>query len=405
MDTQGLTVENPDRAVAKYPILLTGCQEGHSPLKIYFNHGRTVEQSNNPFGIFRSEPGTPALPKAYTPGVLEIKTSKINVLVSFLLFIKLLNNELSIKEVPMTRQTKSMATKSERSNPRTGTENHSLHPCLWMQAGVVKKKNCNHYYDCATCKYDTAMLKMAATGRHISWQDAMRKHDSRDRTCRHTMTGRADHRNCPMNYNCNHCDFDQIFEDTLSPATAHGLGKIEDIKGFKLDPSGYFHSGHTWARIEEGGFIRVGMDDFAFKVLGSPDGFDLPLTGKELNQSQAGWGIKQRDNFADVLSPINGVITSVNHGVRKSPNLPEQDPYRDGWLFTVHNSDTKEALKTLMADGESSIWLNREVTTLEQMIEEVTGPLSADGGYLRSGVYANLPTLGWRNLTRKFLGI
>ncbi|MCP4721545.1 MAG: hypothetical protein GY860_18975, partial [Desulfobacteraceae bacterium] len=124
-----------------------------------------------------------------------------------------------------------------------------------------------------------------------------------------------------------------------------------------------------------------------------------------LNQSQAGWGIKQRDNFAEVLSPINGVITSVNQGVRKSPNLPEQDPYRDGWLFTVHNSDTKEALKSLMADQESSIWLNREVTTLEQMIEEITGPLSADGGYLRSNVYANLPALGWRNLTREFLGI
>ncbi len=86
MGAQGLTVENPDRTVAKHPILLTGCQEGHLPLKTYFNHGRTVEQSNNPFGIFCSEPGTLALPKAYTPGVPGIKTSKINVLVLFLLF-------------------------------------------------------------------------------------------------------------------------------------------------------------------------------------------------------------------------------------------------------------------------------------------------------------------------------
>jgi len=85
-------VENPDRAVAKHPILLTGCQEGHSPLKTYFRQGRTVEQSNNPFGIFYSEPGTPVLPKAYTPGVIEIKLSKIKVLVLFLLFIRLLNN-------------------------------------------------------------------------------------------------------------------------------------------------------------------------------------------------------------------------------------------------------------------------------------------------------------------------
>ena len=296
----------------------------------------------------------------------------------------------------MTKQTDSMTTRPDKNTP--------TYPCLWMQAGVVKKKNCTHYFDCATCKYDSGMKKMTATGKHISWQDAMRKHDSLDRTCRHTMTGRADHRSCPMNYNCRHCDFDQLFEDTLSPGTVHGTSEISDIKGFKLDSSGCYHSGHTWARIEDGGVIRVGMDDFSYKVLGGPDGFDLPLTGKELNQNKAGWGIRQGDNFADVLSPVNGVITRVNHGVRKSPDLPGQDPYRDGWLFTVHNSDLKVALKHLTANEESAVWLNREVTHLEQMIEEITGPLSADGGYLKSNVYGNLPTLGWHNLTQKFLG-
>jgi glycine cleavage system H lipoate-binding protein len=38
-----------------------------------------------------------------------------------------------------------------------------------------------------------------------------------------------------------------------------------------------FHEGHTWARIESGGFICIGMDDFAMKLLGEADGFDLPL--------------------------------------------------------------------------------------------------------------------------------
>jgi glycine cleavage system H lipoate-binding protein len=273
-----------------------------------------------------------------------------------------------------------------------------------MQAGVIKKKECNHYYDCATCKFDTGMMKMTATGRHISWQDAMRKHESRDRTCRHTMTGRVDHRACPMNYNCSHCDFDQVFEDNLSPSIAQAPEQITRVKGFKLAKGDFFHSGHTWARIEDGGLIRVGMDDFAFKVLGGPDGFDLPLLGKELNQNEAGWGIRRSDNFADVASPINGVITRVNHEITKSPTLPKEDPYKEGWLFTLHHSDPEEALKDLMDDGQSQVWLNREVTALEEMIETVTGPLSADGGYLRSDVYGNLPTLGWRNLTKKFLG-
>jgi len=37
------------------------------------------------------------------------------------------------------------------------------------------------------------------------------------------------------------------------------------------------------------------------------------------------------------------------------------------------------------------------------MIEDVAGPLAADGGYLADDIYGNLPDLGWNNLTKKFL--
>jgi hypothetical protein len=37
------------------------------------------------------------------------------------------------------------------------------------------------------------------------------------------------------------------------------------------------------------------------------------------------------------------------------------------------------------------------------MIEDVAGPLAADGGYLADDIYGNLPDLGWKNLAQKFL--
>ncbi len=302
----------------------------------------------------------------------------------------------------MTQALNPQPTKQEYARTETlwkAGKDKTARPCIWMQAGVVSKKNCTNYYDCTTCKYDAAMSKQAAAGKHISWQDALRNRDSKDRTCRHALTGRADFRTCPMNYNCYKCDFDQLVEDTLSPGSGHAGLEMKDVKGFKI-PNGYFfHSGHTWSCIDSGGFIRVGMDDFAFKVLGGPDGFDLPLTGQELNQDKAGWGIKRDQNLADILSPVNGVITKVNQNVKN----PEEAPYQDGWLFTVHNSDLKSAVKKLMADNDSEEWLDGEVTTLEGMIENVAGPLSADGGVLTRDVYGNLPSLGWNNLTNTFL--
>ena len=47
-------------------------------------------------------------------------------------------------------------------------------PCVWMQAGVVKFKNCTHFFDCPTCTYDHAMGTKAKAGKQLSWQAAMR---------------------------------------------------------------------------------------------------------------------------------------------------------------------------------------------------------------------------------------
>ena len=82
-------------------------------------------------------------------------------------------------------------------------------PCLWMQSGVVKFKECKNDFDCITCKYDNAM------GKKKSWQDAMRMRGSMDRTCRHTLTGQIEGRVCAINYECSKCDFDQMFEDYM----------------------------------------------------------------------------------------------------------------------------------------------------------------------------------------------
>ena len=279
----------------------------------------------------------------------------------------------------------------------------AANPCLWMQAGVVKFKNCDNYYDCTSCKYDHAMDSKVAKGKQISWQDAMKRRPDLDRVCRHSLTNRIEKRMCAYDYECAKCDFDQYFEDIWTTKATAIPSEIQQIKGFDVPVGYYFHNGHAWARIESGGYIRVGLDDFALKMLGQADALDLPLIGKELDQSKVGWGLKRKDNLADVLSPVDGVIMEVNSKVRENPKLANHEPYGDGWLFMVRTPDVKGTMKKLMVDQDSLSWMNTEVSELEGMIEEVAGPLAADGGYLADDIYGNLPDLGWKNLTNKFL--
>ena len=276
-------------------------------------------------------------------------------------------------------------------------------PCIWMQAGVTTFKNCNNFYDCPTCKYDVGMQKKAEEEKQISWQDAMRRRADKDRICRHSLTNRIAGRICAYNYNCSRCDFDQAFEDVWTTKTKSMPLEVQQVKGFDVPMGYYFHNGHTWARIESGGYLRIGLDDFSLKLLGKPDALDLPLMGKELDMDKVGWGLRRKENQADVLSPIDGVIMEVNSKVRENPELANREPYGEGWLFMVRTPDIKGTAKKLMSDTSSMNWINGEVHTLENMIETVAGPLAADGGYLRQDIYGNLPDLGWQELTRTFL--
>jgi len=279
----------------------------------------------------------------------------------------------------------------------------TANPCLWMESGVVGFKNCNNFYDCPTCKYDLGMKKKVENGKQMSWQDAMRKKPSMDRTCRHSLTNRIAKRACAYDYECSTCDFDQFFEDVWSMKTKTLPNETHQVKGFDMPVGYYFHNGHTWARIESGGYIRVGMDDFSLKLLGKADAFDLPLMGKELDQNNPGWGLKRKENLADVLSPVDGVIVDVNPKLRERPDIANREPYGDGWLFTVRTPNIKGTAKKLMAEAESLEWINGEITTLENMIEDVAGPMAADGGFLAEDIYGNLPSLGWNSLTKTFL--
>ncbi len=70
----------------------------------------------------------------------------------------------------------------------------------------------------------------------------------------------------------------------------------------------------------------------------------------------------------------------------------------------VRTPDIKKAAKQLMNDTTSLGWMNEEVGRLENMIEEKAGPMATDGGFLADDIYGNIPDLGWRNLTKSFLG-
>ena len=291
-------------------------------------------------------------------------------------------------------------------------------PCIWMQAGIVPYKLCRLEYQCAVCAYDRAMRRTAAKnqrlrekgqipkgkrGRIVFWKDKLREWPVWKQPCLHHMIGHIEFRACTHDYQCGNCEFDQYFNDQFAVHAVVQPVDVLDIKGFKLPHGFYLHPGHTWVKIEEGSTVRVGLDDFALRLLGPLDQIKAPLMGKQLEQGRQDISLRREDNEARLLSPVSGVVTDINTALRERGSRGSEDPYSESWILRLHCDNLRQDLKHLMIGEQASEYIDEEVTRLYEVIEETAGPLAADGGYLGNDIFGNLPQLGWQILTRKFL--
>lgn len=288
--------------------------------------------------------------------------------------------------------------------------------CIWMEAGVIDYKLCNYYYNCSACPFDKAMKQVAdrnaAISRQglepsgkkahiISWQEKMKKRPGLQRECRHTLTGRTSFRLCPYEFECHKCEFDQMLEDSWQLQIPPRLSNVLQVDGYGLPEGHFFHLGHAWARIEHGGRIRVGLDDFSVKVFGPMDSLELPLTGEEVKFSEVGLAFKRMGKEAQALSPISGVVAAVNYQTTKNPTMVKEEPYNQGWLMVLEPTEMKEDLKALLYGQESTEWIQKEHQALVEMVSSV-GMTYADGGAI-DDVVGRVPELSWEKLTQKFL--
>ncbi len=292
------------------------------------------------------------------------------------------------------------------------------YPCLWMQAGIVIQKFCGLDYRCGACKFDRAMKKAARDNELLReqggivkgkrqkialWKDRLRELPASKRPCFHHMKRRIDFRACTNDYHCSDCEFDQYFQDQYTVYAVVKPVGVLDVDGIRFPQGYYLHKGHTWAKIEEGSMIRVGLDDFAFRVFGAPDKIEAPLVGKEVKQNQGDIRLKRGHNRADILSPISGVVTDVNPRFRESARKATGDPYSDGWIMRVHSNTLRQDLKALSLGDETEEMLKQDLHRLYDVIEETAGPLAADGGQLVHDIFGMMPEIGWERLTQMFL--
>ena len=91
---------------------------------------------------------------------------------------------------------------------------------------------------------------------------------------------------------------------------------------------------HEWVRLEED-IATVGITDHAQEALGDIVFVELPEIGDLLNVDDASGVVESVKAASDLFSPIAGEVIDTNDDLIDKPELINDSPYSEGWLFKV----------------------------------------------------------------------
>ena len=99
----------------------------------------------------------------------------------------------------------------------------------------------------------------------------------------------------------------------------------------------------------------VGITDHAQAALGDLVFVETPEVGASFDAGDACAVVESVKAASDVYSPLAGEVTEANADLADTPELVNQDPYGDGWLFAIKLGDEAEVAELL--DERAPGWI------------------------------------------------
>jgi glycine cleavage system H protein len=99
---------------------------------------------------------------------------------------------------------------------------------------------------------------------------------------------------------------------------------------------------HEWVKSpgEAEGSVRIGITHYAQDALGDIVYVSLPELGETVSAGSACGELESTKSVSDVYAPLNGEVVARNDALDATPELVNNDPYGEGWLFELVPTDS-----------------------------------------------------------------
>jgi len=112
-----------------------------------------------------------------------------------------------------------------------------------------------------------------------------------------------------------------------------------------------YTSTHEWVKENGDGTLVVGITDHAQGLLGDMVFIELPAVGTTYNSGDDCAVVESVKAASDVYCPVSGEVVEINESVVESPEIVNNDPYGDGWLFRIQPVDEGEVEDLMNAES------------------------------------------------------
>ncbi len=111
-----------------------------------------------------------------------------------------------------------------------------------------------------------------------------------------------------------------------------------------------YTASHEWLEDLGNGVYRVGITEFAQAQLGDIVFVELPEVDESYAQEDECGVVESVKTASDIYCPLVGTIKAANDALEDTPELINDSPYDDGWIFELELGEEADIDSLLSAE-------------------------------------------------------
>jgi glycine cleavage system H lipoate-binding protein len=230
--------------------------------------------------------------------------------------------------------------------------------CIWMSAGIVNYKLCDHNFECETCEFDKVMqgILVHENKENPSQPEYQKKEASRE-------------------------------DEKINNWIQQYFSSLFAGCRFYLDHC--YQSNYFWCQKETEDAILIGLDKLVVKMISPVDRIILPEEGDSFHKGQLMAWIFRKGKTLPLHAPIGGEISEINpeFTVTGFEHVIEEDKY----LFKMSKKGIGQQIQNKCNELAGLQFYIKKVNllknllwdSLQESIPANIGETLADGGHLQ----------------------